>query len=756
MTGTPRDATCHAASAPARPPPMIVTIRPELATEWGEITDTGFGIRGGAGGPNPESHSGPTPLRRGYGPLLGPRVIALLVVAEQPAAVALGGLLDEKRRTAFGARLGHRAVPEHEVAIRIVRAAEEELSTLRFALDDLAAFLGVLRAFDPGALVLDVLALGIIRAGGELTVPPLLDDQIRLAARAFLVQNLIGFRRAQATLPGRDQLSRGLALRIARTREELSESAALHGHRSAAILTRLDLVLARLRFRLLGLDLARVRAIRIGAARNERPELADPFEHRRSTFVACLADLDALLEIDHFFVGARQILFELAVERGQRTGIVGLALLDLVEIVLERPRVVDVDDVVEALGQQVRNHPAERRRLETAFNLVDVLAILEHRNDRRVGARPADAVLFELLHERGLGESCGRLRELLFGSERLQLEHISLGKGRQHAGGSIRRGVFFGVTITIAIATGLAIERRFARLTPGARLARTELHRLGPCRRAGHETINRHPAGEFRDGALHAEHVLAGGHVDDGFVKRRWRHLRRDESVPDQAIERELIRREIWPHGLGVVLQRRRSNRLVSVLGVRFRLEEVRLVRHELAAERRLDEVTHGDQRLIGHAHRVGAHIGDEAARQARNIDAALVQLLREHHRLLDGEASGLLQLARDERRRRVALALLRRDGRDGPRGALERRQHGVRLCLAPDLDGVGVLLDELRLELRWLGGCQSREDVPVLVGHERLDLTLAVADQLEGHRLHAAGAQPAADFVPEERADLV
>ena len=50
----------------------------------------------------------------------------------------------------------------------------------------------------------------------------------------------------------------------------------------------------------------------------------------------------------------------------------------------------------------------------------------------------------------------------------------------------------------------------------------------------------------------------------------------------------------------------------------------------------------------------------------------------------------------------------------------------------------------------------ETRRDVPVLLGHERLDLALAIADQLEGDRLHAPGAQAAPDLVPQDRADLV
>ena len=135
----------------------------------------------------------------------------------------------------------------------------------------------------------------------------------------------------------------------------------------------------------------------------------------------------------------------------------------------------------------------------------------------------------------------------------------------------------------------------------------------------------------------------------------------------------------------------------------------------------------------------------------------AFVELLREHHRLLDREPRRLLQLARDERRRRVALALL---GRDRRRRSTSARSRSARIAFdcssLPTLIVVAALLEQLRFELRRLRPGEPREDVPVLLGHERLDLALAVAHQLQRDRLHAAGAQAAADLVPEQRADLV
>src|SRR3989442_10807843 len=116
-------------------------------------------------------------LRSRFRQGLGARVIALLVVAEDLASELLRGFFDEIGRAALGARLGDGTVPQDEVAIRIVRAAEEHPSALRFPLDDVAALVAVFRTLHAGRLVLDVFALGVSRARGELAEAALFDDE---------------------------------------------------------------------------------------------------------------------------------------------------------------------------------------------------------------------------------------------------------------------------------------------------------------------------------------------------------------------------------------------------------------------------------------------------------------------------------------------------------------------------------------------------------------------------------------------------
>ena len=194
----------------------------------------------------------------------------------------------------------------------------------------------------------------------------------------------------------------------------------------------------------------------------------------------------------------------------------------------------------------------------------------------------------------------------------------------------------------------------------------------------------------------------------------------------------------------------------MRVLRIGLRLVVDRLLGQVVGPELLADELAHVGQRLIGDARRVGSHVGDEAdGALTRQLDT-LVELLRDHHRLLDGEARRLLQLAGDERRDRALLPLFRRHRRDGPGRLLQVVEDRVRLGLVADLDVRAVALEQLRVELRRHRPGEPRGEVPVLLGDERSDLALAIDDDLERDRLHPAGAQAAADLVPEDRADLV
>ena len=53
------------------------------------------------------------------------------------------------------------------------------------------------------------------------------------------------------------------------------------------------------------------------------------------------------------------------------------------------------------------------------------------------------------------------------------------------------------------------------------------------------------------------------------------------------------------------------------------------------------------------------------------------------------------------------------------------------------------------------VGRCVDK-DIPVILRHEILDFLLALAEDRQGDRLHPSGREPAADLLPEERAQRV
>ena len=191
--------------------------------------------------------------------------------------------------------------------------------------------------------------------------------------------------------------------------------------------------------------------------------------------------------------------------------------------------------------------------------------------------------------------------------------------------------------------------------------------------------------------------------------------------------------------GVRMELHGRRANGLVRVLRVLLRPIEVRLLRNVVRPEARADELADFGERLFGNASRVGSHVRDQAdCPFARQLDP-FVELLRDHHRLLDREPRGLLQLARDERRNRALLALFRRDRADRPQRVPQVGERRVCFLLVPDLDVGAVTLQQLRVELGRLRAGETRRDVPVLLGYEPVDLALTIAHQLQGDRLHTA-----------------
>src|SRR5207247_744861 len=96
------------------------------------------------------------------------------------------------------------------------------------------------------------------------------------------------------------------------------------------------------------------------------------------------------------------------------------------------------------------------------------------------------------------------------------------------------------------------------------------------------------------------------------------------------------------PHRVGRAVDQGRTDRLVRVLGRLAALELARGLGDVRVAERALDPLAHLPDRLAGEARRIRAHVGDEAdAALAPEIDAH-VELLRDPHGALGGEAAAV------------------------------------------------------------------------------------------------------------------
>src|SRR5208337_315691 len=93
--------------------------------------------------------------------------------------------------------------------------------------DEIAVF--ALRTLHANIVLLDVFAIRIAAAGGELAVAPVADHHVAPALGAEFVERNIGNLLALVEPP------RGLAIGISRARHELAEPSALEHHHPAAV-----------------------------------------------------------------------------------------------------------------------------------------------------------------------------------------------------------------------------------------------------------------------------------------------------------------------------------------------------------------------------------------------------------------------------------------------------------------------------------------------------------------------------------------
>ena len=137
-----------------------------------------------------------------------------------------------------------------------------------------------------------------------------------------------------------------------------------------------------------------------------------------------LTRLRDLLATDRLFLVIAKF-FERPPEFGKQRHPVFLPQRYGVEIVLEVGREIVVNVASEMFGEKTIDDAGDVGRIEPLALDLDVLAILQRRNDARVSRWSPDAVLFQRLYEAGFGETWRRVRKVLLGTQLIELDNIA-------------------------------------------------------------------------------------------------------------------------------------------------------------------------------------------------------------------------------------------------------------------------------------------------------------------------------------------
>jgi hypothetical protein len=262
------------------------------------------------------------------------------------------------------------------------------------------------------------------------------------------------------------------------------------------------------------------------------------------------------------------------------------------------------------------------------------------------------------------------------------------------------------------------------------------------------------PSAQGRGAGAVSRLDLDGGALDLGRL-----HLRSDGALPDHVVEAELVGVEELAHRRGGARKVGGADRLVRFLRV-LGLGRIvaRLLRQIPVAEFVADGRSRCRNRFRRHLHAVGTHVGYEARGLASEI-GALVEALGDLHgargREAEARGGGLLQGRRCEGRSGVPLGRFGFDRQRLERGAFEHGADFGSLRLVGDVELAELPAFEAgqtRLEAFVARRRQVRDDLPVLLAYEALDLGLAVADEPKRHGLHTAGRARARQLAPQHR----
>src|SRR5438128_2521836 len=272
--------------------------------------------------------------------------------------------------------------------------------------------------------------------------------------------------------------------------------------------------------------------------------------------------------------------------------------------------------------------------------------------------------------------------------------------------------------------------------------------------------VHREVSGELQDLPGGPERGPACLDVRGGLIEHRRHHLAGDEAVPDQLVEPEHVLFEERLHALRRMVERGRPDRLVRVLRALLRLELDRLGGQVLLPPAPCDVLARARDPIGREPDGVGAHVGDQRRLPVVSELHAFVEPLREGHGLLGGEAQPvggfLLQLRRNEGRRRVATTLLLRHLDDDELLAPQLLDQRPRDLAGGNLRLLAVEPDQLGAELRRERRAQVCLDAPVLDGNELRDLFFPLDHQPHRDALDPSRRESTANLLPEDGRDLV
>ena len=276
----------------------------------------------------------------------------------------------------------------------------------------------------------------------------------------------------------------------------------------------------------------------------------------------------------------------------QQLDIVQLARFDLVQLVLHVGGELVIGNRLELVNQQAGNAFAERRRTKRLVLLGDVIAVDDGRNGRRIGGRPADAAFLHRTDERCLGVASRRLRKVLGRLDLLSGQLVALIKARQRLSCGI---------LLFLVVRALLVNRSKAR----------KRDRMTGC----------------------AEHLTLADDIGGNRIENGVCHLAGHKARPDQAVQLELIGRQVLADFFRQQLHVGRTNGFVRVLRVALGLEHTRLARIIFLAVAAANEARSGSGGLVRQTERIGTHIGDKAGQTVFTEFNTFVQLLRDAHR---------------------------------------------------------------------------------------------------------------------------